>query len=86
MKRLAVAIYDSKAAVFTEPVLVLSGAQAVRSFSDSVNSGKSDYALHPEDYTLFALGYFDDCTGEFECMKPGPESLAIAITLKRKEV
>lgn len=78
MRMLAVAVYDSKAAVFTAPVFVLSEAQAARSFGDSVNSGKSDYSAHPEDYTLFAVGSFDDSTGEI--VAATPKSLGNGVT------
>ncbi len=52
-------IYDGKADAFMTPMFFQSTGQAVRSLADAVNDGKSDFAKHPEDYTLFCLGDFD---------------------------
>lgn len=81
MKLLAVAIYDAKALGFTQPLFVQALGQAVRSFSDSVNDGKSEFARHPEDYTMFHVGSYDDATGLLEAL-PTPVSLALGSTLK----
>ena len=69
MKRYVCAVFDSAVQAFGQPFFVPALGAALRSFSDEVNRKASDNALsqHPEDYTLHALGQFDDETGEFTC-------------------
>lgn len=52
-------VYDSKTAIFNQPMFFISRAESLRAFSDEVNKGKSAMANHPEDYTLFHIGEFD---------------------------
>jgi hypothetical protein len=81
-----VAIYDTKAEAFSQPVFVQSHGAAVRSFSDQVNGGgDNNLANHPEDFTLFAFGEFDDSTGVFTIDK-APIELAKAIALVESAV
>lgn len=61
----AVSIYDRKAKIYSQPVLVPHVAAAVRSFGDAVNTSGSEYNKHPEDYIIFHVGAFDDNTGVF---------------------
>ena len=53
-------IYDSKAEVHTLPFFQPREAQAIRQFSDWCNDPKHTFGLHPEDYTLFYSGEYDD--------------------------
>lgn len=67
--------FDAKLAVFDAPFYMLTDAAAIRAFSDQVNdsSGQSCLAKwnrHPEDYSLFRIGEFNDQTGEIVCSKP----------------
>lgn len=64
MKLLMMAIYDSKAEVYSRPFFAVAAGSAVRSFDDAVNDGKSEYSAHPGDYTLFLIGEYDDSTGQ----------------------
>ena len=43
MKQFVFSIFDVKAGAYNSPVCVLSKAAAIRSFSDAVNDGKSDF-------------------------------------------
>lgn len=58
-------IYDEKAQAFLPPFVLPKTAMAVRTFSDCVNSSDHQFSLHPQDYTLFNLGIWDDETGEY---------------------
>lgn len=80
MKMLIVAVHDSKAELFSQPVFVQSRGQAIRSFADAVNDGKSDYARHPGDYSLFELGVYEDHSGMLMPLAV-PVLLASGITL-----
>lgn len=63
MKILVFSVYDSKAQAYGTPFFMQSVGTAVRMFSDLVNEPKTTVAAHPEDYTLFQIGEFDDGPG-----------------------
>lgn len=84
MLRKVFAIYDSKAQVYSAPFMCSHVGEATRSFMDAVNDKGTLLNRHPEDYTLFEIASFDDCTAKYESL-PTPKSLALAIELKREE-
>lgn len=63
MKHLAYSVFDSKTLLFSKPFYALSEAQALRSFADLGRSEDTDPGRHPEDYSLFHVGVYDDQTG-----------------------
>ena len=71
-------IYDSKADAYQLPFFHQSTGSAKRSFQDLVNDGESAFARHPEDYTLFELGTWEDSKADFD-MYAAPKSLGVAI-------
>jgi len=75
-----VAVFDVKVGAYARPVAVPSDGAAVRSFQDAVNAGDNEYSKHPEDYSMFNLGTYDDSTGEF--ISTAPRQLAQAVSLK----
>lgn len=77
-----VTIYDVKAEAFNKPVFVQSYPAAVRSFTEAVNTPESEINKFPEDYSLFALGEFDDSTCTFT-LDTAPSELVKAIAIKR---
>lgn len=56
-------IYDKKAEAFTQPFFQATRGLAIRAFTDACNMQDNQFAKHPEDYTLFLIGTFDDETG-----------------------
>ncbi len=58
------AIYDDKAQAYLQPFTFTHDEQAVRTFSDCVNSKEHTFSKNPADYTLFSIGVFDDNTAE----------------------
>lgn len=59
-------IHDNKAQVYMRPFFFSSDAEAVRSFGDLCNDAQSLCGKHPADFTLFAIGQFDDQSGNLE--------------------
>jgi len=59
-------IYDVKAGAFLQPFFSVSNGAAIRAFSDAVNDSKTQFAAHPEDYTLHELATFDDMNASFD--------------------
>ncbi|AXL14824.1 nonstructural protein [Microviridae sp.] len=64
MKVKIFAIHDSKINAHMAPFTMLNEHQAIRAFSDMVNSRDHVIGQNPGDYTLFELGEFDDNSGE----------------------
>jgi len=65
MNHLLFTVYDEKAEVFTAPFFVPTLGLATRAFADCVNSSEHHFGKHPQDYTLFSLGAFDDGDATF---------------------
>lgn len=64
MKMILMAVRDAKVSCFMRPWVARSEGEAIRAFADLVNEPGHDLNKHPEDYTLFQVGKFDDQTGE----------------------
>lgn len=66
-RRIVCAVLDSAVQGFGQPFFVAATGQATRSFGDEINRKEQGNALaaHPDDYTLYQLGMFDEETGEF---------------------
>lgn len=76
-------VRDSKSEVFGRPFFVQSVGVAIRSFEDEVNREHEENQMHrhPEDFTLYHLGKYNDSTGEFISMIP--KVLVIADQVKK---
>lgn len=77
-------VFDSKLACFGKPWYGISDAGAIREFGDAVNDGSNpnnQWFKHPEDFSLFYLGEFNDELGVIECVKPAPLALVTASAL-----
>ena len=77
MKVFIFTIYDSKAETFNAPFFMTNEPQAVRGFSDAVNNPETPYGKHPEDYTLFLIGEYDDTTAEIITI--APKSIGVGV-------
>lgn len=71
-------VYDSKAKAYMSPFFDQSHGAAIRAFSDAAKNPQSAIGRHPEDYTLFYLGEYDDLSAYFDLL-PTKESLCTAI-------
>ena len=84
MNKTVVAVFDSAAQVFGQPVFVPSTGVAIRTFADEVNRNEegNNIALHPDDFTLFHIAEYDDLTGIITHLSDGPQMLSRAKDLK----
>lgn len=73
-------IYDSKVGAYMTPQFLHSIGQATRWFSDILKDESSPIAKHPEDYTLFHLGSYEDTNALFTPL-PTPHSLGVGLEL-----
>ena len=65
MNHIVFSIFDVKAQAYLPPFILPNAEMAARTFGDCINSDNHQFAAHPEDYTLFRLGTFDDNTGAY---------------------
>lgn len=63
-------IHDSASSAFMRPFFSQAPGAAIREFSDLVNGEKHPVSSHPEDYTLYEIGKFDESTGKLTACEP----------------
>lgn len=78
-------VFDSKAEVFSQPVVSMNAATMMRMCSDLLLDRNHPYAKHAEDYVLFELGRFNDQSGVIEVFV-APKSLCVLRDWAPKEV
>lgn len=76
-------VYDCKAEAYLPPFMYQNKGEAIRAFADTVNNEKSMMNKHPEDYTLFELGTWDDNSAKYDILFT-PVSLGKAIEYLKK--
>ncbi len=81
MKLNIYSIYDTAAGLYSRPFFCQSDAEALRMFSDLSVDAEHPVGKHPEDYSIFRLGIFDDNKGTLqnednECLATALEQVA----------
>lgn len=72
------AVYDVKVEAYLSPFMAPTLGSALRSFEEAVNDPGHAFSKHPEDFTLFELGEFDDCLGVYSNLNaPRPVGSAL---------
>lgn len=79
MIKQAYSVFDSKSETFTPPTYGITEAEVVRGFSDLLQQDNA-MSRHPEDFTLFHIGEYEDDTAQFTSIPP--RSVVTAISLK----
>jgi poly-D-alanine transfer protein DltD len=74
-------IRDDKLETYNQPFFVPTIGAAERDFTDHANQTDSPLSKHPEDYTLFLLGEYDQLSGSMD-LEPTPKALMKAIEVK----
>lgn len=64
MKMSMFGIYDEKSLSYGTPFFQPQVGQGMRTFSDLAKDAQSSISKHPEDYSLYHLGDYDDFTGK----------------------
>jgi len=75
------AVFDSAAKFYHMPFYQKTEAEARRTFTSWCNDPKTPYNVNPDDYTLFALGEWDDQSGTLHSLDT-PIALVKANALK----
>jgi hypothetical protein len=71
-------VFDIKAAVYHRPMFLDTHGLAIRSFEDACRAEGSPLAQHPEDYSLWYIGDFDEATGVMQSAQPNYVQLSTA--------
>lgn len=79
----AYCLYDSKLEAYLTPFFAPNRGVAMRHFADLVANEDHPFGKHPEDYTLFELGDFDDVTAMFNASAPA--SICNGLDLRNRE-
>lgn len=66
MKLNAYTIFDVASGTYMRPFFAPADGQAVRGFKDIATDRTHEVGKHPEDYTLYRVGAFNDTTGKLE--------------------
>ena len=72
-------IFDVASGAYLRPWFVQADGQALRAFSDLCTDATHEIGKHPEDYSLFRIGTFDDNKGQL--VGEAPECLATALEM-----
>lgn len=81
MKTKMFAIYDGKCKAYRFPHENLHAGAAIRDFQDKAASKDNTIGLHPEDFTLYEVGEYDDSNGQLSAHK-NLVNLGTALSLK----
>ncbi len=84
MKHNMFVIYDAKANAYFQPWFLTTEMQALRVFSDCCNDKEHNFGRHPEDYTLFTIGEFDDATADVRWNAPKSMGNGIEFVIQNK--
>ena len=63
-------IKDVKAQVYMDPFTQVNEQTAQRTILDSISDPNHPFAKHPEDYSLYYLGTYNDQNGQFNTQEP----------------
>ena len=62
----AYSIYDNKAAIYLPPFYNTNDQVAIRTFTDILQNPNTPMNRHPEDYSIYHVGYFNEETGSLD--------------------
>jgi hypothetical protein len=84
MKLNVYTVYDQAANAYMNPFFMHNDGLAVRAFQDNVNSKEpNNVSLHPDQFTLFRIGEFDDQSAVITYQEP--KSLGNGLHLKNPD-
>ncbi len=70
MLHLVFTVHDSCSGVYDRPFIGRSEGDAIRSFGDIAMDAEHPIGKHPEHFSLFRLGTYDDNSGKLEPCAP----------------
>ncbi len=91
MKSQCYAIFDSCSGIYEKPFFSTTDDLVKREFQDVVNAADHPISNHPEHYSLWRLGNFDNTNGKInnednECLWTGIEAKAQSQTVDQRQM
>lgn len=74
-------VFDRASKTYSHPFYLLREEQAIRAFTDAINSPSHEFGKHPADYALFYMGEFDDLTGKHTSAAPSCDMLCTGLSV-----
>lgn len=82
---LLISVYDKKASVYQEPQSFPNLATAMRAYTLVQRQNPASPLIQfPDDFDLYAVGHFDEVSGELQVVNP-PQFLEHMTTLVQKQ-
>lgn len=81
----AYSLYDTKAGIFNTPWFCISRGVAIRMVMDLVSDPQTTINRHPDDYTLFEIGTFDDSNGVLTSSAPVNLGVAASFVVNQQQ-
>lgn len=78
-------VLDKAVGAYERPQFFRSDAEAMRAFVTAVEKPDSPFHLHPEDYSFFRVGTYDDQTGELRPEEPKCHARAIDVVMSKEK-
>lgn len=85
MEHKVYSIRDAKAEIFNLPFFKKTHGEAERDFNTLVNDDKSSVHAYPDDFDLYYVGTYDDCTGKLLTLDT-PQHIVKAVQLVKKQL
>lgn len=85
MKMNIYAIFDKAIGAYMRPFFMQADGQAIRAFTDLAVQADHEIGQHPEDYSLYRLGSFDDSNAEIEVVDARCLARAHELAAKSRE-
>ena len=79
-------IYDTATAAYMRPFFLQSDGQATRMFGDLAQNADHEVGQHPEDYSLYRIGIYDDQTAKLIPQEKTCLATALEIIAANKNV
>lgn len=73
-------IYDVKAGAYVRPIYMRSDEEMMASVFETAKDQNSGFYKHPDDYTVFLLGTFDEENAEIDFH--GPKSISTVLDIR----
>lgn len=77
-------ILDKASESYGRPLVYATDAVAIRELSAEVRNGETFFGKHPQDFSLYYLGTYDDGSAMFELL-PEPRFVIAAVSLLPNE-
>lgn len=70
MQKQVFVLLDSKSKVYSTPMFSINEQTMLRSMTDLANDPNTEPGRYPEDFSLWAIGWYDDLKGEIDYQPP----------------